>query len=278
MKNKMNCQVIKDLLPLYHDGVVSEESKKLVEAHLKECEECIAEYETLSADLPLEKVESTKEDFRKLQVRKKIKRVIISITASVVAVALLIVGYFWQLYDLPIANVPSREMEVQRVYHYTTKDGEDGLYIQYKSLTTHNGTKTWKIKVKGGKNGTLIINEKRPLFCWVKKAKAHKWTIAFTGESGTYCPGEKLVIRFGSSDYEKVKLGSKVIWDKEKDNDVEAPAWVLAYDEYENGNKIENFTFADDFVAAGYRNGRTVKWDYEGNVISDEKKNKLDKK
>ena len=34
------CEVIRDLLPLYQDGACSEESRGLVEAHLKECEEC----------------------------------------------------------------------------------------------------------------------------------------------------------------------------------------------------------------------------------------------
>lgn len=37
---KMNCKVIEDLLPLYLDEVCSEESRKLVEEHLAECEAC----------------------------------------------------------------------------------------------------------------------------------------------------------------------------------------------------------------------------------------------
>lgn len=34
------CKIIEDLLPLYHDGVCSEESKQLVEEHISQCEEC----------------------------------------------------------------------------------------------------------------------------------------------------------------------------------------------------------------------------------------------
>ena len=34
------CKIIEDMLPLYHDGVCSEESRQMVEAHLSECEEC----------------------------------------------------------------------------------------------------------------------------------------------------------------------------------------------------------------------------------------------
>jgi|BioPla2DNA2_1021312.scaffolds.fasta_scaffold76882_1 predicted anti-sigma-YlaC factor YlaD len=37
---KLSCEIIKDLLPLYVDGVVSEESKKLLEEHFAECNNC----------------------------------------------------------------------------------------------------------------------------------------------------------------------------------------------------------------------------------------------
>ena len=34
------CKIIEDLLPLYHDGVCSEESRELVDTHLAQCEDC----------------------------------------------------------------------------------------------------------------------------------------------------------------------------------------------------------------------------------------------
>ena len=37
---KISCDVVTDLLPLYHDGVCSQSSKKLVAEHLNECESC----------------------------------------------------------------------------------------------------------------------------------------------------------------------------------------------------------------------------------------------
>ncbi len=36
----ISCNVISDILPLYIDGAVSEDTKKLVEEHLKGCEKC----------------------------------------------------------------------------------------------------------------------------------------------------------------------------------------------------------------------------------------------
>ena len=45
--NKINCNVIQDLLPLYVDDVVSDESRKLVEEHLEACPCCSYEAEKM---------------------------------------------------------------------------------------------------------------------------------------------------------------------------------------------------------------------------------------
>ena len=39
---KINCDVIRDLLPLYVDGISSKESTRLVEEHISECNGCRA--------------------------------------------------------------------------------------------------------------------------------------------------------------------------------------------------------------------------------------------
>ena len=44
---KYPCSLIQDLLPLYHDGVCSEESNKIIEAHLSECSSCKDYYNSL---------------------------------------------------------------------------------------------------------------------------------------------------------------------------------------------------------------------------------------
>ena len=44
---KYPCSLIQDLLPLYHDGVCSEESSKIIENHLSECSSCKDYYNSL---------------------------------------------------------------------------------------------------------------------------------------------------------------------------------------------------------------------------------------
>ena len=36
----ISCDIIKDLLPLYHDEVCSDDSKTMIEEHLSHCENC----------------------------------------------------------------------------------------------------------------------------------------------------------------------------------------------------------------------------------------------
>ena len=49
---KMNCDVIRDLLPLYADEVCSEASKALVEEHLQSCESCEKELRIMRCGEP----------------------------------------------------------------------------------------------------------------------------------------------------------------------------------------------------------------------------------
>ena len=44
---KTNCDIIRDLLPLYAEHITSEATNALVEEHLAECEACRAELEQM---------------------------------------------------------------------------------------------------------------------------------------------------------------------------------------------------------------------------------------
>lgn len=48
---RLSCEVIKDLLPLYHDKVCSKESSFLIEEHLAECSQCSDELQKIKASL-----------------------------------------------------------------------------------------------------------------------------------------------------------------------------------------------------------------------------------
>lgn len=53
----ISCEIVKDLLPLYHDNVCSNDSKTMVEKHLAYCDSCKAELQAMNDILPLNNTE-----------------------------------------------------------------------------------------------------------------------------------------------------------------------------------------------------------------------------
>ena len=91
---KYSCHVILDLLPLYHDGVCSEDSKKIVEQHLAECEECREFYENLlESDAIEEDSFHASEELRKASFLKNIQHKFVrrQILVGLLSVFLLLV-------------------------------------------------------------------------------------------------------------------------------------------------------------------------------------------
>ena len=82
---KLNCNVVYDLLPLYLDGLCSEESKRMVEEHIESCVECRKALENMKRDITI--LEDTD-----VEVIKKVKRRIWIEKIVVVFVVLFIVA------------------------------------------------------------------------------------------------------------------------------------------------------------------------------------------
>lgn len=101
---KLSCNVARDLLPLYHDGVCSGESCELVEAHLKDCPDCAAILQELRGEIELShEAPNDGAVLKKLErnVRKGKKRAWLRGAAAVLAMVLLIAagGYGWWYLD-----------------------------------------------------------------------------------------------------------------------------------------------------------------------------------
>lgn len=58
----MDCKIVQDLLPLYHDGVCSQESRAAVEEHLAGCAACRQLLADMDAPLPEAEEKKTEED------------------------------------------------------------------------------------------------------------------------------------------------------------------------------------------------------------------------
>lgn len=147
--NKISCNIIGDLLPLYVDGAVSEDTKKLVEEHLAECEECKKAAEDMGKELVLpvhETVRAAETSF--LQKMKKTwqKRRIRTAVISVAVTAGVILGSYMAL-TIPQWIIPYKPVDFSVAVedgmvcvYYTGKgrincsygyDGEDEFFLYF---------------------------------------------------------------------------------------------------------------------------------------------------
>jgi len=91
---KLHCDLIRDLLPLYHDKACSQASREAVESHVHECEACRESLEKFNAPLlsePSPGIRGQEAGIRFMAVRKRlVRRTALIMLAIFVAVALLV--------------------------------------------------------------------------------------------------------------------------------------------------------------------------------------------
>lgn len=89
MKNR-ECSIVRDLLPLYVEDIVSEDTKQFVEEHICQCNECKKELERFESDIPMNKNHQETDDsaqaIKKIRLDIKKKRVFTSVLSSLVSV------------------------------------------------------------------------------------------------------------------------------------------------------------------------------------------------
>lgn len=130
MKNE--CSIVRDLLPLYAESMVSPETASFMEEHLKDCEHCRKEYERLKAPCAVP-AQDDAAPLLMLQKKMAAKRLRTIVLTAVFAVALLVSAF--AVLDAPV-YLPYTEgrLAVEPV-------GENGLQITFDpSVTDFNYT------------------------------------------------------------------------------------------------------------------------------------------
>lgn len=130
-----NCNIIKDLIPLYKEDLLSDESKIFVEEHLKTCRDC----ENLLKDqMKIENTETKPLNFVEKRIKKETRYFTLAVLALVGSILIFIISYL---------NTPRHieyEKGLYRVYRsdeiYTVEfndkvsgidytDTEDAIYL-----------------------------------------------------------------------------------------------------------------------------------------------------
>lgn len=84
MKDNLPCAVVRDLLPIYVEGLTEPETNAAVEAHLKTCPACTARLAAMRAPEPPPEAETAKEvDYLKKVKRRSWKRVVLAVLVTV---------------------------------------------------------------------------------------------------------------------------------------------------------------------------------------------------
>lgn len=148
MRNE--CNIIRDILPLYIDEIVSEDTISFVEEHLEKCAACRAELENMKAPNALEKaVSDTRADdekplkaFAKKWNRKK--RIVVTAFVAVLLIVALLGSCFVSYLKFDTANpfsavsgfiqitVADKDyVEIQRSPKVILAQPSDALFVEY---------------------------------------------------------------------------------------------------------------------------------------------------
>ena len=267
---KINCEIIKDLLPLYHDEAVSEKTAEAVKEHLEECAECREEYESISASLPLKaEAKTTGEKFARFMKKHRIKQAIL----VVFLIAALILGG-WFSFNVPVMDVPFEHFGEVKAYRYEDEYGHKKFCVIYSSpeyslgsMIKYANTKHPKVAMNqfmtAGEqtvDGVLEAFERTPLIRGFKEDAVHETIWTFEAEN-----------LYG--DYSKLIFGGETVWTIEENADDPVPEYVYYFDKlekhiYTNGSGMFwVMDFELDIIGGGLDGQEAVYWNFEGERI-----------
>lgn len=253
--NNLQCEIVKDLLPLYHDDVVSTVTKNAVKDHLDTCKSCEEEYKALCEALPLDNKDqlASKTKYNKMTQKLKIKKIlwglmILGITLTVIGT----IAYF--LLMVPIVSAGQDNVNVLKAYKFDD-EGQDKFLLIYSipHYTTPSSHKP-EITYENGM-ATIDINLKHTIINpYEKEALEYPWGWNYIFVLEQECS--------------TIKLGDKIIWSEEKDGDTNIPEYVWEFD----NEDVCSMGYADDYSTFNfhYNDKRIVYWDLEGNKLYDE--------
>lgn len=118
---KLDCDIIRDLLPLYAERIASPASTALVEEHLETCEACRAELKQMRMPVPVQpesQPDAPLKDIQKTLQKKSIRAVLAAVLTVLCAVALVV----W----MGTARAPATAEQAQ-FWTYNYKENEANL-------------------------------------------------------------------------------------------------------------------------------------------------------
>lgn len=228
------CNIIKDLLPLYIDGVCSEESKRAVEEHIKTCESCRRELESYQGEISA--VDRKEEEvIKKISSRWKRSKAKALLTGVLAMAVIIVLGIAGLLYSLSTRPVKASEVTVEDLSLLSNSNVYFALKV---SDTVHAKGVSWFEQ-----NGDIFITLKTDML-QLKKTGTEEGFAENTDnysrwEFDTKMGGIKNIYLYeGLSGYDDLKSEKTLIWSSDRNLPAaatEAETWVRTYHPW--GNK-----------------------------------------
>ena len=193
---------------------------------------------------------------KKITVRRKC---VLTLISAFVTIA-IVIGVV-EFLRMPLFNVQGQEITVHSAYRYETEEG----YKYFVLYSTPNYSRM-QLNFSVEDATTLEMNVKKTLF-----AKTIT-DFPVTTDVAVYECGWTSNDNGGRefSDFDKVTFAEKEIWNKVKNQNDRVPEYILAYENYnENSGNSVAWIVEEDYLQVLYSDGTTIKWDYDGNRMSE---------
>lgn len=119
---EISCNIIRDLLPLYAENMVSEDSKNLVDDHLCRCDDCVKELAALKKPQPVP-VETDVNSLKRVELTIRRRRALTVLAVMMTVAALIVTALTWLMTPYTLTKTEA----IEKVW--VTEDG--ALAIDY---------------------------------------------------------------------------------------------------------------------------------------------------
>ena len=177
MKDNLPCAVVRDLLPIYVEGLTEPETNAAVEAHLKTCPACTARLAAMRAPEPPPEAETAKEvDYLKKVKRRSWKRVVLAV---LVTVLVLMGALAAKLFLLGSAAGPESMV-------FYVEQSDETLSLRISSAVSANAYWGWNTK---SQDGVVEISAREGLVSPLHNTASAKLDIPLEGVQEVYLCG-----------------------------------------------------------------------------------------
>ena len=177
MKDTLPCAVVRDLLPIYVEGLTEPETNAAVEAHLKTCPACTARLAAMRAPEPPPEAETAKEvDYLKKVKRRSWKRVVLAV---LVTVLVLMGALAAKLFLLGSAAGPESMV-------FYVEQSDESLSLRISSVASANAYWGWNTK---SQDGVVEISAREGLVSPLHSTASAKLDIPLEGVQEVYLCG-----------------------------------------------------------------------------------------